>query len=191
MKYKVECFRLDDMGRGITRIDDKITFVNNFLPGEIAVVKIVSSKKKYNEAEVLAFIKSSEDRVKPKCPYLKCGCHLKHMSYDNQLSYKKKKVADILYKFGGITPIIEDVLYDTDKHYRNKVTLKVQNKVGYYGNRSNKFIGINECELVSDKINELISILNNQDLSDVSSITIKDFDSLMLIVNGNMDISSF
>ncbi|MCI9585768.1 MAG: class I SAM-dependent RNA methyltransferase [Bacilli bacterium] len=191
MKYKVECFRLDDMGRGITRIDDKITFVNNFLPGEIAVVKIVSSKKKYNEAEVLAFIKSSDDRVKPKCPYLKCGCHLKHMSYDNQLSYKKKKVADILYKFGGITPIIEDVLYDTDKHYRNKVTLKVQNKVGYYGNRSNKFIGVNECELVSDKINELISILNKQDLSDVSSITIKDFDSLMLIVTGNMDISSF
>ena len=82
-------------------------------------------------------------------------------------------------------------MYDTDKHYRNKVTLKVQNKVGYYGNRSNKFIGVNECELVSDKINELISILNKQDLSDVSSITIKDFDSLMLIVTGNMDISSF
>lgn len=190
MKYKVECLRLDDTGRGITKIDDKITFINNFLPEEIAIVKIISSKKKYNEAEVLDFIKTSEDRVSPDCPFLNCGCHLKHMSYENQLKYKRNKVSDILYKFGGINLCIEEILYDKEKGYRNKVTLKVQNKVGYYGNKSNKFIGINRCELVSEKINELISILNNQDLSNVKSITIKDFNSCMVVIDGKMDISS-
>lgn len=191
MKYKVECFRLDDMGKGITRIDDKITFVPNFLPGESAIVKIISSKKKYNEAEILEFIKVSEDRVDPKCPYLNCGCHLKHMLYSEQLKYKVDKVSNILYKFGGIKPPIENILYGKYNGYRNKVTLKVQDKVGYYGNKSNEFIGISRCELATDKINELIAILNNQDLSDVRSITIKDFDSTMLIIDGKMDISPF
>ena len=46
---RVTCLRLDDMGRGITKVDGKTTFVNNFIPGEEADIKITLSKKSYNE----------------------------------------------------------------------------------------------------------------------------------------------
>ena len=74
---RVTCLRLDDMGRGITKVDGKTTFVSNLLPGEEADIKITLSKKSYNEGEIVTLLKESENRIKPICPYLNCGCHLK------------------------------------------------------------------------------------------------------------------
>ena len=40
MKHEVKCLRLDDKGRGIVKINDKITFIPNLLPNE-EIVKLV------------------------------------------------------------------------------------------------------------------------------------------------------
>mgnify|MGYP005773833961 FL=1 len=183
--------RLDDKGRAVTKIDGKITFVSNLLPNEEAEVKIINIKKKYNEAKVLKLLKTSSERVVPKCPYLNCGCQLKHLNYQKQLEYKQNKVKEILKKFGNITPKINKIVYDNNiNHYRNKITLKVQNNVGFFQNHTNSFIPIKRCELVSEKVNNLIKELNQKDLSKVTEITIKDFDDIMLIIKGDMDISN-
>lgn len=183
--------RLDDKGRAVTKIDGKITFVSNLLPNEEAEVKIINIKRKYNEAKVLKLLKTSSERVVPKCPYLNCGCQLKHLNYQKQLEYKQNKVKEILKKFGNITPKINKIVYDNNiNHYRNKITLKVQNNVGFFQNHTNSFIPIKRCELVSEKVNNLIKELNQKDLSKVTEITIKDFDDIMLIIKGDMDISN-
>lgn len=191
MKHEVKCLRLDDKGRGIVKINDKITFINNLLPGEEAIIKIINNKKKFSEGEIIKLIKKSQDRIIPKCPYQNCGCHLKHLEYKKELEYKQNKVKDILKKFGNITPKVNDIVYDNSiNHYRNKITLKANKKVGYYTNHTNNFIPINRCELASEKVNNLIEILNNEDLSEVKEITIKDFIQLMVIIKGNMDITN-
>jgi len=191
MKHEVKCLRLDDKGRGIVKINNKITFVNNLLPEEVGIVKIINNKKNYAEGKLLKLIKESKDRVTPKCPYQNCGCHLKHLDYKKQLEYKQNKEKEILKKFGNLSPKINNIVYDNSiNHYRNKITLKVNNKVGYYTNESHEFLAITRCELVSDKVNELISILNNKDLSNVTQITIKEFKELMIIIKGTMDIAN-
>ena len=191
MKHEVKCLRLDDKGRGIVKINDKITFIPNLLPNEEAIVKIITNKKRYAEGKLLKLIKESDDRVKPKCTYQNCGCHLNHLNYQKQLEYKQNKVKEILKKFGNINPKINDIVYDNSiNHYRNKITLKVNNKVGYFSNHTNDFIPINRCELVSEKVNNLIEVLNKEDLSNVKEITIKDFNELMVIIKGNMDITN-
>ena len=168
MKHEVKCLRLDDKGRGIVQINNKITFVRNLLPTEEATIQIINNKKKYAEAKIINLTKESKDRIKPKCPYQNCGCHLKYLNYKAQLEYKQNKVKDILNKFTKINPKINNIVYDNNiNHYRNKITLKVNNKVGYYTNESHEFLPINRCELVSEKINELINILNKEDLSKV------------------------
>ena len=43
---------MDHFGRGITRIDGKIVFVNGALPGEIVELDIIENKKKYMVANV-------------------------------------------------------------------------------------------------------------------------------------------
>ncbi len=191
MKHEVRCLRLDDKGRGIVKINEKITFIPNLLPNEEAIVKIITNKKKYAEGKLLKLINESNDRVKPKCPYENCGCHLKHLNYQKQLEYKQNKVKDILKKFGNINAKINNIVYDNSiNHYRNKITLKVNKKVGYFSNNTNDFIPIDRCELVSEKVNDLIEILNEEDLSKVNEITIKDFNQLMIMINGEMDITN-
>lgn len=191
MKHEVKCLRLDDKGRGIVKINDKITFISNLLPDEEAIVKLVTNKKKFAQGVVLKHIKESKYRINPKCPYHNCGCHLKHLDYKKQLEYKQNKVKEILKKFGKINPKINNIVYDNSiNHYRNKITLKANKKVGYYINNTTDFIGINRCELVSEKVNKLIDILNKEDLSKVTEITIKDFDKLMIIIKGTMDITN-
>ena len=41
---KVEIRKLDNFGRGITYVNDKICFVENTLPGEIVEIKIIKEK---------------------------------------------------------------------------------------------------------------------------------------------------
>ena len=54
MLVKIE--RLDDFGRGIAFINNKITFIENALEDEIVEVELVKECKKYNEGKVVRYI---------------------------------------------------------------------------------------------------------------------------------------
>ncbi len=147
--------RLDDYGRGITYVDNKITFVYDALIGEEVEIKIVKNKKKYNEAIVTNYLKKSNNRCIPKCPYFnKCGgCNLLHMDYESQLKFKINKVNNILKKFGNIDFKITKIEKTNNYFYRNKITL---HKLGYYSTNSNDVIKIDECLIADSKINKII-----------------------------------
>ncbi len=157
MLVKIE--NLDHNGRGIARINNKITFIENALPGEIVDINIIKEHKKYNEARVIKIIEKSKDRIAPKCPYYgECGgCEIMHMTYDSQLEFKKEKVKNILKKYADleINPLI--VSSNQDFNYRNKITLHEKNdKVGYMRENTNEIIEIEECPLVMASINDYI-----------------------------------
>lgn len=191
MEEKVICQKLDHFGRGIVYLNGKITFVSNLLPKEEAYIKVIKSKKNQAEAKITKIIKESPDRIKPQCPYLNCGCALKHLKYEKQLEYKEEKVKDILKRFAHIEPPINSIIPSSSiNNYRNKITLKVDTYVGYHQNHSNNIIAINKCELASGKTNEIIKILNTLNLNNVKEITIKDFGEVMLIADGNFDFKS-
>ena len=74
IKEKILIEKLDDFGRGIAYINNKITFIRNALPEEIVDVIIIKENKKYNEAKVVNYIKKSKKRIDVKCPYYNnCG----------------------------------------------------------------------------------------------------------------------
>ena len=62
MQVKID--RLDNFGRGITYINNKICFVDNALPNEIVEIEIIKEKSKYIEAKVINYIKKSNKRIK-------------------------------------------------------------------------------------------------------------------------------
>ena len=131
---KIDIEKLDDFGRGIGYIDGKITFVPNTVPGDIVNINIIKEHKKYNETTIDNFIKYSEDRVKPPCPYFtKCGgCTLQNLSYENTINYKLNKVKNIFNKNRiDINP--EIISNPNPYNYRNKISLKVvDTKIGFY-----------------------------------------------------------
>lgn len=160
---KIDIEKLDDFGRGIGYIDGKITFVPNTVPGDIVNINIIKEHKKYNEATIDNFIKYSEDRVKPPCPYFtKCGgCTLQNLSYENTINYKLNKIKNIFTKNRiDINP--EIISNPNPYNYRNKISLKVvDTKIGFYLNNTHNIIEINECLIANPAINECINYIKN------------------------------
>ena len=188
---KVECERLNDQGQGIGYINNKIIFVPELLPGDKVLVQITKEKKNFMEGKIIEYLSLSKDRVKPICPYLNCGCALKSLNYQKQIEYKENKVKNILKKFSGLENVVIDIITSKKtNYYRNKITLKVKDKVGYFKNKTNDFLAIEGCALADTRINEIIKVLNTLDLNNTKEITIKAFDDVMIIIDGVLDISA-
>lgn len=183
---------LDHYGRGIGKINNKIIFVDNALPGEIIEPIIVKEKKNYVEGYVKNYIKKSEKRIKEKCIYFNScgGCDLLHLEYKNQLKFKMEKVKNIVSKYLNKNIKINEIIKsDNEFNYRNKITLKVNNKIGFFEKRSNNIVEINECKLALPIINNAIKYLKKLDLSHINSITLRtNSKDLMIIVEADKDI---
>ena len=171
----VEIERLDDFGRGICFINNKICFVENALIGEKVEIEIIHEKSKYLVGRVIKYFSKSKDRVKVDCPYYDIcgGCSLLHLKYEEENNYKKDKVKNKLKKFAGIE-IDLDIKYRNQYNYRNKVVLHVKdNKIGFYNDKSNDLVEIDKCLLCSDKINNIISKIKDFDNSHIKEIMIR------------------
>lgn len=190
--FDVVCERLDDFGNGVCHVSGKVLFVSNLLPFEEAKVRVILEKKKYMVGEVVEILKKSKARVTSRCPYENCGCVFMNLSYKDTLVYKKNKVISLLKKFASIDLDDVEIIGDLNGYgYRNKVSLKVHNgKIGYYKNGTNDLIEIDRCLILSDRINEIIGVLKNEDLSNVNSIVIKDMDDILIDIDGFMDFSN-
>ncbi len=190
MDMIVKIDKLSHDFRGITRVDGKVTFVSNTLPGEVAHIKLTDSKKSINGGEVISYIETSDDRVKAKCPYydLCGGCDTSYIRYDKSLEYKKDIVIDIMKRYAKID-VNPDIIYDGNVYgYRNKITLKVNNgSLALVREGTCELVNINKCLLVNDNINKVIEVLNNIYLPFTDEVIIKGTDEIMVIVNGDVD----
>ncbi len=184
--------KLDNKGRGICFINNKITFVENALVGEDVEVNIINEKKKYNEAIVTKYNSKSSDRICVNCKYYgMCGgCDLLHISKEKELEFKLNKVNDLIKKFGGIDFKIKEIISPNEYNYRNKATFQVNKKLGYFKKKSNDLIEIDNCLLVDNRINELINKIKELDLINIEQIIIRTSPNetmLIIKVNGKID----
>lgn len=190
MEVKIE--KLDNLGRGIAYINNKICFIENALTNEIVDVEITKENKKYLEAKVINYIEKSPLRIEEECPYSSIcgGCNLNHMCYNDENKFKTKKVKDLINKYGNINPnLVENIIYNDRNYYRNKIILHGKNQeLGLYKKESNEIIPIKECLLVNPKINEIISILNNinKNIEEVIIKTSNDNSNVMVSITGEV-----
>lgn len=161
-------------------MDGKTVFVENTVPGDIVNICVKKNKKNYSIATVANFIKYSCNRIKPKCPYFdKCGgCDLQNISYSDQLIFKEEKVKEILERFANVDRSkVKSILNNVENqfNYRNKLTLQVDKKIGLYGKNSYNLVPIDKCLISSKKINEIISIIEeNINLENINQVVIRN-----------------
>ena len=176
--------KLDNQGRGICYVADKITFVPNTLPSEKVDIKITKQSKKYNEAKVINYLSKSKKRIDPVCPYFDVcgGCELLHSSYEDTLLFKKEKLESILSKYASIKTNIDIIPSDNTLNYRNKVTLKViDGKYGYYASNTHNLIEIDKCYLASASINKFIKDINHLNINNGEVIIRSNYNDELLI----------
>lgn len=172
--------KMDNQGRGITYYNEKIVFVNNALPNEEVEIKLILDKKKFSVAKVINYNETSKLRIKPRCKYFNIcgGCQLQHLNYQNQLNYKIDKLNNIFNKL-GIN--FNEIVFDKDFYYRNKLSLQINGKIGLFEINSNNIVSINECVICKKLINEKINVLNKLDLNKVKKIVLKTFENKIMV----------
>ena len=186
MQYKIE--KLDNFGRGISHINNKIVFISNALEDEVVDATTTYSNKKFDEAKVNEIIEASRMRIKPICPYFDIcgGCNLLHMNYDDQLKFKYNKVKDIIFKYLKENIKVNDVIYSNQFNYRNKASFEVKEKLCYKMRKSTNLVDINYCYLLDKNINDIVHVLNNLNLKNINNITIRTGEEdIMVIISGN------
>jgi 23S rRNA (uracil1939-C5)-methyltransferase len=124
----LENIRVEDYaaeGRSLARVDGKVIFIENAVPGDVVDILLLKSRKDWAEARPLAFHSYSTDRVEPFCSHFGVcgGCQWQMLPYEKQLEYKQRQVKDNLQRIGKITlpemlPIIGAA---RTRYYRNKI----------------------------------------------------------------------
>jgi len=159
----VDIIRLNNEGEGIASIEGKLCFIKGALPNEKVEIEITMDKGNYYIGKLIKIIKSSINRVIPKCKYYdKCGgCELMHQVNNMNLEFKKEKVKGIFKKICELD-INPEIYSYNELNYRNKVTLKVNNnEIGYYEEKTHNIVSIDNCLLLDEKINDVISKLKD------------------------------
>lgn len=97
---------LDLEARGVARHDGKVVFVEGALPGEQVVANIVRRKPSFDTARTERVLRSSSQRVMPKCPnFGVCGgCAMQHLEPAAQVAVKQRALEDALWHIGKVHP---------------------------------------------------------------------------------------
>jgi 23S rRNA (uracil1939-C5)-methyltransferase len=119
-------------GQSLARVDGKVIFVENTIPGDEVDVMLKKNKKDWGEGIALQFHKYSELRVKPFCIHFGVcgGCQWQMLPYTKQLEYKQQQVTDNLQRIARIPiPDIYTIIgADETTQYRNKMEYTFANK---------------------------------------------------------------
>jgi len=119
-------------GVAVARVEGKVLFVKNAVPGDIADVQVVKKRSSYLEGIPLVFHHYSDKREEPVCSHfgLCGGCKWQNMKYEYQLFYKQKQVADNLERIGevDVSNILPIVSAKETSFYRNKLEYTFSDK---------------------------------------------------------------
>jgi 23S rRNA (uracil1939-C5)-methyltransferase len=120
-------------GRGVARIDDKVTFVHGGLPGERVMARLTGRNRRFDEAVATSIQQPSPERVAPECPWFGyCGgCALQHLDATAQLRWKQQRLAENLQRIGAVQPEQwAQPLASGPWHYRRRARLSARNVPG-------------------------------------------------------------
>lgn len=119
-------------GKSLARVEGKVIFIEQAVPGDVVDIRLGKNKKDWAEAHVLSFKQYSPDRVIPFCPHFGVcgGCQWQMLPYEKQLQYKQQQVADNLQRIGKVAlpQMLPIVGAKKTTHYRNKMEYTFGNK---------------------------------------------------------------
>jgi len=157
-------------GKGVARIDGKVFFVQDTVPGDVVDIIVTKDTKSFAEAEVENWVKRSQIRVPSPCQYSdECGgCQWQEVPYKTQITWKKSFVVDALKRIAKLEHIPKLTIHPSPDHlnYRNRILLRVhvernkQPKIGFFKTASRDLIAIDKCKIARRLLNRFITDLS-------------------------------
>lgn len=154
-------------GEGVARLNDFVVFVPFVLVGEVVEAEITEVKKSFARARLVRVTQPSPERVLPECAHFGAcgGCQYQHVAYPAQLRLKRKQVADLFQRIGGLQPeLVAPVVPCPQPYgYRNRIMIRSQwNKpeqrlnIGFVRADCGLVEDIFACQIAEPALNEQI-----------------------------------
>ena len=167
--FRTTILSLNDDGRGVARVDGKVTFIEGALPGEEVSFVLEKRRKNYDQGWAVEVHSQSPDRVVPRCGYfgLCGGCSLQHLDSAAQIREKEQVLRDKLRQFGKLTPAswLAPVT-GPPWGYRRSARLGVRYVekkggilIGFREKRSSYITPLRSCEVLDPRIAVLLPAL--------------------------------
>jgi 23S rRNA (uracil1939-C5)-methyltransferase/tRNA (uracil-5-)-methyltransferase len=134
------------------------------LPGERIRARVYRNHANYSEADLVEVLTPSPHRIEPKCALFgRCGgCQYQNLGYEEQLSWKRRQVAELLLHMAGLETEVSPVIGSPRPFaYRSKITPHFNGPrpdrelaIGFLrqGTRS-EIVDVPRCEIATDPIN--------------------------------------
>ena len=151
-------------GFGVGTHQGKKVFIPYTIPGEQVAFEVTRSQKRLDWGRVVEVITPSPVRRPAPCPYFgDCGgCQWQHMEDQAQTGFKEKLFRETLDRLGGIrTDRIKPIIGAPHPfHYRSRITLHKRGGAwGFFTERSDRVVDIDNCLISAPKINEILKAL--------------------------------
>lgn len=162
----VEITSLAAGGAGVARVDGRVFFVRDALPGDITHIEVLKDRGRFVEARATHRVQDSPQRVVPPCGIqARCGgCPWMGLGYDAQLRAKEGVVRENLSRLGGITdPQLQPITASPlSLGYRRRARLHGGPEgLGYYSSGSRTLLDVESCPVLENSLQELWSTLRN------------------------------
>jgi len=164
-----EIEKLSHEGRGLTRHEGQIVFVDGALPGETVRAEFTSRRGSYAEARTLEVLNPAADRVVPVCPHFDVcgGCSLQHYASSSQLDFKETVLHERLAHAAGVADYLKlPAISGPALGYRRKARLAVRYVakkqrvlVGFREQHSNFITDMNSCAVLEPQAAQLLPLL--------------------------------
>lgn len=166
-------------GFGIARLGDKVVFVEQAIPGDVADIVIYQDKKKFGQARLSKLVEPSPYRIDPVCEHFGVcgGCKWQMMDYAAQLKFKEKQVFDALTRIGHLEITERTPILGAEKtlEFRNKLEFtfthnrwltateiadpNVEKPLAGLGfhlpGRFDRILQVDKCHLMDNRMNEV------------------------------------
>lgn len=162
---------LTNEGKGVGRVDNWAVMVPFVIPGEVVRIRIFRNHKNYSEADLVEILKPSPARETPLCPLfgLCGGCQYQHMSYAEQLKWKRQQAIDCIERIGKLKAEVQPLI-SSDKiyGYRTKLTPHFERSsahcpIGFLREGSRRIIvDVPHCPIASEAINKKLPEMRQQ-----------------------------
>lgn len=119
-------------GKAMGKVDDKVVFVTQAVPGDIVDVQVNKKRRSYYEGFPVKFHHYSDLRVEPFCEHFGVcgGCKWQSLPYAEQLKFKEREVINNLQRIGKVElPEVQSIMGSpAERFYRNKLEFTFSNK---------------------------------------------------------------
>ncbi|MBU8934711.1 MAG: 23S rRNA (uracil(1939)-C(5))-methyltransferase RlmD [candidate division Zixibacteria bacterium] len=175
MDEKLVELEIEDLafnGKAVAHLDGKVVFLKGGIPGDKVLAEITRRKQSYDEATIKEIVTKSKLRISAQCQHFDVcgGCTWQDLSYEHQLKFKHKQVADCLERIGKTLDVrLHEVVGSAELfHYRNKMEFSFHDtgngnfNLGlHHRGRFDEIFDLEECLLQTNTADKLVHFIRN------------------------------